>query len=201
MTRVYDKPVIIQRINENGVWADWRRVRAYINTVKDTADSLYFEVRYERRISEIFSKIEEFAIIYRGDVYLIRNYDDFQQRHLTVKLTAEILRLGRLSGKMNVYRKIKTQDADGFTVQTEELMFTVRCYREGRLGGTSEANLTLQTAATDIFQVEAIPGFEFTREYLIEHNGQRFEILDVDAVKGRGFYVEILAKRLESAVR
>lgn len=106
-----------------------------------------------------------------------------------------------MTGFVDIIKKTKTQDSDGFTATSETVVQTVRCYREGRHGSIRWANLAAFSEATDLFRIRTIPGFELTREYLLMIDGERFEILSVEDVKGRGLYLELLAKRIEGAAR
>ena len=65
-------------------------------------------------------------------------------------------------GKMNrpayIVMLQTVKDKDGFTSQEEEVLATVRVYREGRHGSERWANLASFSEATDLFRFRAIPG-------------------------------------------
>ena len=61
-------------------------------------------------------------------------------------------------------------------------------------------NLSSFTDATDLFRFRAIPNLKVTTDYVLEYEGEVFKILSVENVKGKGMYVEVLAKKVESAV-
>ena len=97
---VYDRPVVLQKIDEDTeVWTDVIKLHAYINKTKQSAylgagatqakSTLTFEFRYNPILKEISTKSQLYRLIYDGNTYRILDYDDFQQRHLTVKLVAE----------------------------------------------------------------------------------------------------------------
>ena len=106
-------------------------------------------------------------------------------------------------GKMNrpayiaALRTVK--DAAGFTSQEEEILATPRVYREGRHGSERWANLASFSEATDLFRFRAIPGLTVTTEHYIICGADRYDILSVEDVKGRGMYIEILAKKVEAS--
>jgi len=198
--RVYDKPITIQRQDEHGKWVAWKKLHAFVNKAKDSASQLIFEVRYTSALKEIFSYLEDFLIVYRGDIFLIEDYDDFMEQHLTVRFRASILRLGKFTGSVTILQKVRTKDAEGFTSQTLNVVSTVRCYHEGREGKLLQANLATFTEATDLFQIAKPADFTLSRAYVLECGGKRYEILSVDPLKGRDLYLQVIAKSIEGAV-
>ena len=106
-------------------------------------------------------------------------------------------------GKMNGFADIvitkKVKDSEGFTATVDEVLATVRVYREGRHGSQRWANLATFSEATDLFRFRIIPGLEITADHIIICDGGRFEITSVENVKGRGMYNEVLAKKVVSA--
>lgn len=196
--RVYDKPIIIERLSESGEWRDFKRLHAFVNKTKDSASSLTFEVRYTKSLREIFSYMEDFLILYRGDVFLIEDYDDFMETHMTVRFKASVLRLGKFTSSMTIIRSSITTDEEAFAVTTETALATVRCYREGRGGSLKWANYAAFAEATDLFQFRTVPGVEFSTDYIIECNGERFKPLHVESIKGRGLFIEFVARKVVS---
>ena len=100
---------------------------------------------------------------------------------------------GKMNGLALIKRHYKEKDSDGFKNDTD-------CYREGRHGSKRWVNLASFTDATDLFRFRAIPNLNITTDYVLEYEGEVFKILSVENVKGKGMYVEILAKKVESAV-
>lgn len=103
-------------------------------------------------------------------------------------------------GKMNTFidiaeRKIG-KDSEGFRKETDEILASVRAYREGRHGSEKWSNRASFTDATDLFRFRAIPGLQITAAMVIICPDGRFEITSVEDVKGRGMYVEVLAKEV-----
>ena len=105
-----------------------------------------------------------------------------------------------MNGFAVIKQKLLGKDDDGFKKETEIVIATVRCYREGRHGSKRWANLASFTDATDHFRFRVIPDVKVTADYYIEYNGERFSILSVENVKGRGMYLEVLARKVESTV-
>lgn len=106
-------------------------------------------------------------------------------------------------GKMNTFIDVgvfkKMKDAEGFATSTYEGVAFVRAYREGRHGSQRWANLASFSEATDLFRFRTIPGTTITTDHILYCNGDKFDIISVEDVKGRGMYLEVLAKKVVSA--
>ena len=50
--------------------------------------------------------------------------------------------------------------------------------------------------ATDLFSFRIIPGVSITTDHILYCNGEKFDITSVEDVKGRGMYIEVLAKKV-----
>ena len=103
-------------------------------------------------------------------------------------------------GKMNGFADIviarRVKDPEGFATTAYDCLASVRVYREGRHGSQRWANLAAFSTATDLFRFRAIPGMTITTDHIILSQGEKFEIVSVEDVKGRGMYVEVLAKKV-----
>lgn len=103
-------------------------------------------------------------------------------------------------GKMNGFADIiiakKVKDSEGFSATVDEILASVRVYREGRHGSERWANLAAFSEATDLFCFRIIPSLEITTDHILVCEDGRFEITSVEDVKGRGMYVEVLAKKV-----
>ena len=71
---------------------------------------------------------------------------------------------------------------------------SVRAYREGRHGSERWANMAAFSEATDLFRFRVIPGVFVTTDLALLCDGDCFEITSVEDVKGRGMYLEVMAK-------
>lgn len=107
-------------------------------------------------------------------------------------------------GKMNGFADIivtkRIKDSEGFTATVDEILASIRVYREGRHGSQRWANLSAFSEATDLFRFRTIPGIEITTDCIIVCDGGRYEITSVEDVKGRGMYIEVLAKKVVATV-
>lgn len=104
-------------------------------------------------------------------------------------------------GKMNTFidiiERISVIDGEGFSVEADNIMASVRAYREGRHGNEKWANRATFSEATDLFRFRFIPDVTVTTSMLIVCDDGRFEITSVEDVKGRGMYLEVLAKEVK----
>ena len=103
-------------------------------------------------------------------------------------------------GKMNrmaeIVEKRRVKDAEGFTSEQEVTLASIRVYREGRHGSERWANLAAFSEATDLFRFRTIPSLTVSPAQTIVCDGDRFGIISVEDVKGRGMYTEVLAKKV-----
>lgn len=98
MSRIYDKPITIQKINEaTETWEDVFKVHASINKAKSDSEylnagavratkSLTFEVRYFAILEDISLNLQSYRVLYQGVPYNLVDYDDYMLLHKSVKL-------------------------------------------------------------------------------------------------------------------
>lgn len=107
-------------------------------------------------------------------------------------------------GKMNGFADIvitkRIKDSEGFSWAADEILASVRVYREGRHGSERWANLAAFSEATDLFRFRVIPGLTVTTDHILVCEDGRFEITSVEDVKGRGMYTEVLAKKVVATI-
>ena len=107
---------------------------------------------------------------------------------------------GNMNGFADIIITKKVKDSEGFTATVDEVLASVRVYREGRHGSQRWANLAAFSEATDLFRFRSIPGLGITTDHIIVTDGERFEVTSVEDVKGRGMYTEVLAKKVVATV-
>ena len=107
---------------------------------------------------------------------------------------------GKMNGFADIVESRQVKDSEGFTHSEDEVLPSVRVYREGRHGSQRWANLAAFSEATDLFRFRCIPGLTVTTDQLLICDGERFNIISVENVKGRGMYIEVLAKRSEPTI-
>ena len=103
-------------------------------------------------------------------------------------------------GKMNTFIDIisveKTKDNEGFGKYKDIILASVRAYKEDRHGNEKWANRAAFSEATALFRFRRIPDVEVSTNMVIVCNDGRYEITNVEDVKGRGMYIEALAKKV-----
>ena len=103
-------------------------------------------------------------------------------------------------GKMNGFAEIteirNVKDSEGFSSPRETVLASIRVYREGRHGSMRWANLAAFSDATDLFRFRTLPDLKVTTEHFLLCDGEQFNILSVEDVKGRGMYTEVLARKV-----
>ena len=108
--------------------------------------------------------------------------------------------LGQMTGFADIKSIETTKDSEGFSSTTETTLATVRVYREGRHGTERWANLAAFSEATDLFRFRAIPGVAVTTEHFIVCDGERFDIISVENIRGKGMYLEVQAKKVVGSI-
>ena len=107
--------------------------------------------------------------------------------------------LGLMNKKASIVSIERTTDSEGFKSETVCVLAEVRVFVEGRHGSERWANLAAFSEATDLFRFRKIPSITVTtKEYILFENN-KYDILSVENVKGKGMYVEVLAKRVEAS--
>ena len=104
---------------------------------------------------------------------------------------------GKMNGFADIIKTKQVKDNEGFTTTVDEVLASVRVYREGRHGSEKWATRAAFTDATDLFRFRVIPGIRVDTDMVITCAGGRFEITSVEDVKGRGMFIEVLAKEVK----
>jgi SPP1 family predicted phage head-tail adaptor len=99
MAKVYDRPVVLQKINDDETWSDIKIVHASINKPNTNVSNEYlsagaiqykrrliFEFRYFSELEDVAFNNQEYRILYQDVPYNITDYDDYMLQHKTVKL-------------------------------------------------------------------------------------------------------------------
>ena len=108
--------------------------------------------------------------------------------------------LGQMNGFADIVKTKQVKDSEGFTQSEDEVLASIRVYREGWHGSQRWANLAAFSEATDLFRFRCIPGLMVTTDQFLVTEDGRFDIVSVENVKGRGMYIEVLAKRSKSTI-
>lgn len=90
-------------------------------------------------------------------------------------------------------------DEEGFSEKVENVVASVRAYKEDRHGTQKWANMAAFSEATTLFRFRNIPDVNITTKLYILHEGIRYDIVSVENVRERGMYIEVMAKKVEPA--
>lgn len=105
---------------------------------------------------------------------------------------------GKMKEFIDIVKPIKSRDKAGFLGETLEVVARVRAYKEGRHASEKWANRATFSEATDLFRFRVIPSLTITNDMSIICNGSNYEITSIEDVKGKGMYIEVLAKKVEA---
>ena len=101
---------------------------------------------------------------------------------------------GKMRTPVQLLSTEAVKDAEGFATQQDKVLAEVRAYHEARHGSERWANRAAFSEATDLFRFRIIPGISVTTDLALLCDGDRFDITSVEDVKGRGMYLEVMAK-------
>ena len=105
--------------------------------------------------------------------------------------------IGRMNSWIDIQKVNVEIDAEGFSTPGRSWVATVPAYREGRHGSKKWANRAAFSDATDLFCFRKINYTEITTGMIILCDAREFEITSIEDVKGRGMYIECLAKEVK----
>ena len=112
-------------------------------------------------------------------------------------LEGVIMSYGKMNTFIDIIEKVTMKDAEGFRTEVDNIIASVKAYREGRHGNEKWANRASFSESTDLFRFRRIPGVTITTAMIVVNKEGRFEITSVEDVKGRGMYLEVLAKEVK----
>ena len=98
---------------------------------------------------------------------------------------------------IDIIERVTIKDSEGFSTEVDNILASIKAYREGRHGNEKWANRATFSEATDLFRFRCLPGITVTTAMAIVCENTRFEITSVEDVKGRGMYIEVLAKEVK----
>ena len=103
---------------------------------------------------------------------------------------------GKMRTPVQILSTEAVKDAEGFSTPQDIVLANVLAYHDARHGRERCAKRAAFSEATDLFRFRAIPGVEISTKLFLLCEGYRYDITSVEDVKGRGMYVEILAKKV-----
>lgn len=112
-------------------------------------------------------------------------------------LEGVIMSYGKMNTFIDIIEKVTVKDHEGFKTEVDNIIASVKAYREGRHGNEKWANRATFSEATDLFRFRRIPNVTVTTLMVLVTKDGHFEITSVEDVKGRGMYLEVLAKEVK----
>ena len=109
--------------------------------------------------------------------------------------------LGKMNTLVDIVKTAPVKDSEGFVVSGDTILATIRAYREEKHGNESWANRAVFSTASALFRFRKHPALLVTTNMTLVCDTGRYRILSIEDVRGRGLYVEVLAEKLEAAVR
>jgi head-tail adaptor len=103
---------------------------------------------------------------------------------------------GKMNQSIDIVSNAPVKDAEGFVTNGDNILASVRAYREDRHGNEKWANMAAFSEATALFRFRKIPGVTVDATLFIVCGGERFNIVSAEDVRGRGMYVEAMAKEV-----
>jgi len=104
--------------------------------------------------------------------------------------------LGQMTKFASIVRKQRGRDTEGFNFDYFEVLANIRVFVEERHASEFWANLSTFSEATNLFQFRRIPNLKVTTNHYIYYDNEYYNILSAENVKGRGMYIEVLAKKV-----
>lgn len=106
--------------------------------------------------------------------------------------------LGKMNVTIEIYKEESIKDGEGFVTKDEQLLTSMRAYKENRHGSEAWKNRASFSEATSLFRFRKPRGLELelTTELILRCNDERYNILSVEDIKERGMYVEVLAEKI-----
>ena len=107
-------------------------------------------------------------------------------------------------GKMNVFIDIistaPVKDAEGFVTTGDNILASVRAYKEDKHGSERWANMAVFAEASALFRFRKIPGVTVDTTMFIVCADGRYKIISAEDVRGRGMYIECICTKIEGSV-
>lgn len=108
---------------------------------------------------------------------------------------------GKMNTLIDIISTAPVKDAEGFVTTGDTTLASVRAYKEDKHGSERWSNMAAFSEANALFRFRKIPGVEITTVHVILCDGERYNIVSTEDVRGRGMYIEVLAEKLEPSVR
>ena len=103
---------------------------------------------------------------------------------------------GKMKELIQLISTEPVKDAEGFVTKGEHIIASIKAYLETRNASEKWANRASFSTATVLLRFRKPPQITVTTQLLISHAEERYNILSVEDVRGKGMYLEVLAERV-----
>lgn len=100
---------------------------------------------------------------------------------------------------IEIVSTVPIKDSDGFATHGDTTLANIRAYFEPKNSTEKWRNNAVFSEANALFRFRFIPGLTIATDILILHGGNRYNILSAEDVRGRGMYVEIIARMVDGS--
>ena len=104
----------------------------------------------------------------------------------------------RFNTFIDIIERRLVKDTEGFSQTVDEILASVRAYKEDRHATVAWANRAAFSNATALYRFRVIPGVVVKPGMIIACEDGRYRVLSVENVKNRNMYIETLAEKIES---
>lgn len=108
---------------------------------------------------------------------------------------------GKMNTRIDIISTAPVKDTDGFVTTGDNILASVRAYKEEKHGSEQWANMAAFSEASALFRFRKIPGLTVDATLIVACAGGRYRIVSAEDVRGRGMYVECLCEKLEGSVK
>ena len=106
---------------------------------------------------------------------------------------------GKMTEPYTLVSTTPVKDAEGFATSGDTVLAVGRTYFEPKNSTEKWRNNAVFAEANALFRFRAIPGLTVTTDMFILCGGKRYNILSAEDVRGRGMYLEIIAKAVDGS--
>lgn len=101
---------------------------------------------------------------------------------------------GKMNNQITFIQKVKSKDNDGFAVFENKKIGMARAYVQEKNSTEKWANKTILNDASAIFTIRFDKTLKIDRTMMIEFNGDLYEIINIENIRQKNMYVEIIGK-------
>jgi len=99
-----------------------------------------------------------------------------------------------MNKQVQIVTTTQTKDSEGFATPSDTVLATVRAYFEPKNSTEKWRNDAVFAEASALFRFRVIPGLAVDTSLFLIYMGKRYNIISVEDVRGRGMYMELIAK-------